>query len=324
MSRNYTNNYQRNVKPPWNVMFYGTDEFSVESLKALCKEYRHGTLLSNLEVVTSWKAKKNAVQIYAEQQELFVHKYPIDESICSKFDIGVVVSFGHLIPNSTITNFPLGMLNVHASLLPRWRGAAPIIYAIANGDQETGITIMKVKPHKYDIGEIVCQVSVKILPDDRLPELLLRLAHVGAVQLLATVRELPDCLKFATPQPKEGVSYAPKIDPSKAVVLWDHLSAQCVINLDRALTGVYPLTTTFHSTPVKLYNISQKQTSVINSVIPGLVKYCKRSKTLEIQCSDGNWITVKNVGVPGRRIMSAADFNNGFLSKITENLRICR
>ncbi|KAB0790244.1 hypothetical protein PPYR_15420 [Photinus pyralis] len=323
-SRIYTHS-QCKVKPPWKVIFYGTDEFSVESLKVLCKEYRHGSLLSNLEVVTSPKAKKNPIEVYSQQEKLLVHKYPVDEIKCGNFDIGIVVSFGHLIPANIIKSFNLGMLNVHASLLPRWRGAAPVIYAMANGDQETGITIMKIKPNKFDIGEIVRQVRVKILPDDRLPDLLNRLAQAGAFALVSTLREMPSCLNCAKPQSNEGVTYAPKIDQKMAVVLWDSLSARSVINLDRALTGVYPLMTTFCDTQIKLYNISQsQQLPLINFVRPGLIRYCKQSKSLEIQCSDGNWIMVTHVGVPGRRMMSAADFNNGFLSKVSENFRICR
>uniref|UniRef100_A0A1Y1KCF6 Formyl transferase N-terminal domain-containing protein n=2 Tax=Photinus pyralis TaxID=7054 RepID=A0A1Y1KCF6_PHOPY len=105
-SRIYTHS-QCKVKPPWKVIFYGTDEFSVESLKVLCKEYRHGSLLSNLEVVTSPKAKKNPIEVYSQQEKLLVHKYPVDEIKCGNFDIGIVVSFGHLIPANIIKSFNL-------------------------------------------------------------------------------------------------------------------------------------------------------------------------------------------------------------------------
>lgn len=99
-----------------------------------------------------------------------------------------------------------GMINVHASLLPRWRGAAPIFYALANGDKETGITIMTVKPHKFDVGEIVDQKRVEIPPDMKMPELHSKLASLGAELLLKAVRELPENLKNARKQPDEGVT----------------------------------------------------------------------------------------------------------------------
>lgn len=96
------------------------------------------------------------------------------------------------------------MLNVHASLLPRWRGAAPIIYAIANGDKKTGITIMKLKPHKFDVGEIVDQAVVDITDNMKMPELHDRLASLGASVLIDVLKELPDKLNNAKAQPENG------------------------------------------------------------------------------------------------------------------------
>jgi len=107
-----------------------------------------------LGVVTSFKSPANCVRSYAEKEKLPLQKWPIEPSECSKYDLGVVVSFGHLIPASIINGFPNGMINVHASLLPKWRGAAPIIYAIMKGDARTGVSIMKIEPHRFDIGAV--------------------------------------------------------------------------------------------------------------------------------------------------------------------------
>lgn len=99
------------------------------------------------------------------------------------------------------------MLNVHASLLPRWRGAAPIIYALANGDKQTGITIMTISPEKFDIGKIVLQETVKIHPEMTQKELYTILGKLGASQLIQALTDLPSSLKNAKPQPTEGVTY---------------------------------------------------------------------------------------------------------------------
>lgn len=99
------------------------------------------------------------------------------------------------------------MLNVHASLLPRWRGAAPIIYAIAHGDKKTGITIMKLKPHKFDIGEIVEQAARNITDDMKMPELYDELSTLGANVLIKVLRQLPEKLNNAKEQSESGVTF---------------------------------------------------------------------------------------------------------------------
>lgn len=99
------------------------------------------------------------------------------------------------------------MLNVHASLLPRWRGAAPIIYAIKSGDEKTGVSIMRIKPKHFDIGEILAQKEVQIEKDLLMPELHKKLALCGGQLLLKCVREIPDCFSKAVPQNSDEVTY---------------------------------------------------------------------------------------------------------------------
>lgn len=100
-----------------------------------------------------------------------------------------------------------GMLNVHASLLPRWRGAAPIIYALANGDTETGVTVMQIKPKKFDIGEILMQRKVSISDNMTMPELHNTLGQLGAKCLVETIKNLEDYLLNCKPQSSKGVTY---------------------------------------------------------------------------------------------------------------------
>lgn len=142
-----------------------------------------------------------------------------------EYDLGLVVSFGHLIPEKVINQFPMylfnyfmlflllfdyncrGILNVHASLLPRWRGAAPIIYALANGDTKTGVTIMKIKPEKFDVGDIVSQVVVDIPKDIKMPELHRKLGSTGAEELVRIVKKLPEALNNVKPQSEQNVTF---------------------------------------------------------------------------------------------------------------------
>lgn len=126
--------------------------------------------------MTSFKAYGNPIKKFANQNSLKCFGWPITDFDVKEnhYDLGVVVSFGHLIPESIIKAFPLlvlcritstkfklkfvyyrGMINVHASLLPKWRGASPIIYSILNDDPVTGVSIMKIEPKKFDIGEVI-------------------------------------------------------------------------------------------------------------------------------------------------------------------------
>lgn len=98
------------------------------------------------------------------------------------------------------------MLNVHASLLPRWRGAAPIIHAIANGDDKTGITIMTVKPKHFDVGDIVRQEIVPIYKDTTLIDLHEKLANLGGKILIEELEKLPHNLYLAKPQSNTGIT----------------------------------------------------------------------------------------------------------------------
>lgn len=98
------------------------------------------------------------------------------------------------------------MLNVHASLLPRWRGAAPIIYALAKGDSETGITIMRIKPKHFDHGDVITQVPVRISDNMKMPELYSKLAEIGANTLVEVLKGLPASFEKAQKQSTEGMT----------------------------------------------------------------------------------------------------------------------
>ncbi|RZC32200.1 methionyl-tRNA formyltransferase, mitochondrial, partial [Asbolus verrucosus] len=261
---------------------------------------RKGVLLSKLEVVTTIKGKPNPVKIFSEKENLGLHKWPPDFAH-GQFDVGLVV----------------GMINVHASLLPRWRGAAPIIYALASGDTQTGITIMKISPKKFDVGEIVSQESIQIHPDMKMGRLFTQLGTLGAANLIKTVASLPQNLSNAQPQPADGVTYAPKVKPEFANIKWDAMTARQIYDLERALDGVFHLQTMWKDTPVKLISVSQGEFSstVYDKFNPGFVVYDKQKKILKILCSNSQFIIVEKVGVVGKKIMTATDFNNGYVKK---------
>ncbi|GLG93019.1 Uncharacterized protein GBIM_00527 [Gryllus bimaculatus] len=309
--------------PPWKVLFFGTDDFSVISLKKLTEEKECGNLIKQLEVVTSIKPKANVVQKYAEKKMLKVHNWP-PVVANAEFDFGIVVSFGHLIPKTIISMFPLGMFNVHASLLPRWRGAAPIVYALMNGDTETGVTIMQIKPHKFDVGGILKQATFPLSLEATFPVVRDALAHLGSEILLESLKHMPFCLEKIKEQTEDGVTYAPRVSPSLALVDWNKMSALQIYNLWRALVGIHPLISKWHGITIKIFSVELHQSDIamesvdqfLNSVQPGYVYYHRPSKLLRVKCSDGNWISVANIGLPAKKPMSCKDFYNGYISKV--------
>jgi len=134
-------------------------------------------------------------------------------------DAAVVVAYGLILPKPILDAFPLGAFNVHASLLPRWRGAAPIHRAVMAGDPETGVSIMKMEAG-LDTGPIVMQRRVTIAPDATTGDLHDELARLGANLMAIALGALERGSLQATPQPEAGVTYAAKVDKNETRVDW--------------------------------------------------------------------------------------------------------
>ncbi|XP_005990185.1 methionyl-tRNA formyltransferase, mitochondrial isoform X2 [Latimeria chalumnae] len=229
---------QNNVrkKPPWRIMFFGTDAFAVESLNILNKSRDQKTerLVEKLEVVTlpSPCHKELPVRKYASENQIPVRVWP-DVGPCDQFDVGVVVSFGRLLSDDLINKFSYGMLNVHPSLLPRWRGSAPVFHTVLQGDPVTGVTIMQIRPKRFDIGPILMQQECSVPPQCTAEELGAILAKIGAELLLSTLKNLPDRIKNKKEQPTEGVTFDYDLKSSKRIPgsLWYHKASKTLLVL---------------------------------------------------------------------------------------------
>ncbi|XP_053699124.1 methionyl-tRNA formyltransferase, mitochondrial [Sabethes cyaneus] len=319
-------------KSSLRLLFFGTDSFSLPSLRILNenRKSKQGPICS-LQVVTSFKAKKNPLKQYAQAEGLQLHDWPFRYSnVQQDFDLGIVVSFGHMIPESLISAFRLGMLNVHASLLPKLRGAAPIVHAIRNGDHETGVTIMKIKPKHFDIGEILRQEKVTIPEDTLMPELHSQLAELGARTLLECLENLQFYYSNLKLQNDKSATYAPKIDTKFAEVRWSEMNARQVYDLYRSLYSYKPLTTRFagdSGETIKLFKLHYRPDLAESDnlkTVPGEVQYCRLRKRLLVWCCDGRPVEVEQLGIGGRKALSAVEFYNGYLNKIAVPLRVFR
>lgn len=224
------------------IIFMGTPEFSVPVLDALHQAH---------EIVAVYcqpprpagrgKADRpSPVQARAEVLGLPV-RHPVslrNEDAVRDFaalgaDVAVVVAYGLILPQAVLDAPRFGCLNIHASLLPRWRGAAPIHRAIMAGDAQTGVCIMQMEAG-LDTGPVLLRQAIEIGVEETTAELHDRLSSLGARLILEALERLPDL--SPEPQPPEGVTYAAKIDKAEARVDF----SRSAVEVDRLIRGLSP------------------------------------------------------------------------------------
>ena len=220
------------------VIFAGTPEFAAAALAAIheaCFPVPLVLTQPDRPAGRGMKLQASAVKRYAEEHGLIVAqppslrrngKYPaeataaIDLLRATPHDVMVVAAYGLLLPQEVLDIAPHGCINIHASLLPRWRGAAPIHRAIEAGDTETGITLMQMDVG-LDTGAMISEARTPIHDDDTTATLHDRLAEAGARLIVEALVELERSGKLvATPQPSEGFTYAEKIGKHEAALDW--------------------------------------------------------------------------------------------------------
>jgi methionyl-tRNA formyltransferase len=225
------------------VIFMGSPEFSVPVLNELVAAGHEIACVYCQPPRPAGRGKKDrptAVHARAEELGLQVRhplnfKDPADVADFAALDadVAVVVAYGLILPQSLLDAPKRGCLNIHASLLPRWRGAAPIHRAILEGDAETGICIMQMEAG-LDTGPVLLQLEVGIEPDDTTATLHDRLSEIGATAIVDGLF----ALDHLTPkvQSAEGVTYAKKIDKAEAKIDWTQTAQQ----IDRQIRGLSP------------------------------------------------------------------------------------
>ncbi len=217
-------------------------------------------------------------------------------------DVLVVAAYGIILPQAVLDLPRHGCLNIHASLLPRWRGAAPIHRAIQAGDAATGITIMQMDAG-LDTGPMLMKRTEPIGPDDTTGSLHDRLAWIGAELIVEALEALPRGL-VATPQPADGVTYAAKIGKAEAGIDWTRPAAE----IERAIRAFNPFpgaVATLHDTPIKLW----RARAIDAGGSPGEVLLAEGAGVI-VACGEGA-LCVTELQKPGGKRLAAADFLRG-------------
>ena len=226
------------------IVFMGSPDFSIPTLSALIKNYDVVGVVTQPDrpAGRGKKLKSPPVKELALEESIPViqPKRLKDEGVFEEItnwspDLIVVVAFGQILRTNILELPPYGCINVHASLLPRWRGAAPIQAAIYHGDSETGVTIMKMDSG-IDTGPILTQQSTKILPGESAESLSKRLSILGSVLLIETLKGYLDGAIFPHEQTSDNATYAPMIKKEDGKLDF-HKSA---VELERQIRAYYP------------------------------------------------------------------------------------
>jgi methionyl-tRNA formyltransferase len=225
-------------------------------------------------------------------------------------DLGVVVAYGHVLRPEILATPRMGMINVHASLLPRWRGAAPIQWSILNGDQETGVSIMQMEAG-LDSGPVYHQAAVTIGAEETGGELTHRLAQIGAAALIETVTSFNKGAVRPVPQDNSLATHAPKIGRSHCHITWSEGADSCARRI-RAFDPEPGAWTTLEGQEIKLFSARIHQhlelASSDNGKDPGTV--LRSGDRLSISTGHGTLI-VREVQPSGKRRMPVADWVRG-------------
>lgn len=299
------------------IIFMGTAELSCASLDRLASEpqVRISAVVTQPDKPQGRELKLHAppVKVLAQKLNLPVLQ-PLkarDEHFISQLrelqpDLIVVVAYGHILPPAILDLPRLGCINVHTSLLPKYRGAAPIQWAIANGETETGVTIMKMDAG-MDTGPILTQKRTPISPQDDSATLHDRLAQLGAELLLETILDYANG-KIHPQKQSEGATHAPKIRKEDGQIDWT-LPAQTIWNRLRAFTP-WPGAFTFLKSEVKPGLLKIWKVQVIEKTgVPGEILSAD-PQGIVIACGKGA-LNILELQREGGRRMSAADFLTG-------------
>lgn len=297
------------------IVFWGTPEFATPALRALL-----GEGFDVVGVVTQPDRPRGRSRSTLEPSP--VKRVALEEGLpvlqperprgdeflaqLSAFeaDLSVVVAYGHILPAAVIDQPRLGTLNIHASLLPALRGAAPIQWAIAEGHLETGITIMQMVP-ALDAGPMLHTLRTPILPDETGGELTQRLSELGAQAIVEALMLLDAGAARATEQDDSQATYAPKLDREVCRVDW-HQPSDVIARRIRAFDPIPGAWSTRLGTDVKLYGARAVQDG---NGAPGVVLEVDESGLL-VGSGEGA-VRISHVHPGGRRRLTALDWHKG-------------
>lgn len=296
------------------IIFAGTPEFAASTLTALlatkhtiCAVYTQPDRPAGRgRKLTASPVKQIALEqaIPVEQPLNFKEQADRDTLANYQADLMIVVAYGLLLPQTILDAPTKGCINIHASLLPRWRGAAPIQRAILAGDTETGICIMQMEAG-LDTGPVLARASCSIHHAETTQKLHDRLAKLGADTLIKTLPNLVEYQAKATPQNNAESSYASKLDKSEAAINWQQ-GADAIARQINAFNPWPIAQTQWGEKTLRIWSANDIDSTLIAR--PGEVIHVNKD-SIVIACEQGA-LKITQVQAPGKRAMAVNDFLN--------------
>jgi methionyl-tRNA formyltransferase len=305
------------------LIFAGTAGFAARALRALVESGHEVVLVFTRPDKPAGRGlnpKPSAVKTLALEHRLSIAqpsslKPPevVDQIAAAKADAIVVAAYGLIVPAQVLALPRLGCINIHASLLPRWRGAAPVQRAIMAGDRETGISIMQMDPG-LDTGPVFVQERVSIQPDDTAGTLHDRLAQLGVALIVRVLAEVDRGAIRARPQPVEGVTYAEKIGKSEAAIDW----RADAVEIDRLIRALNPEPGAYGV--LRGERLKVWRAALLDDVegTPGEIVEAAPAG-VHVACGRGG-LRLEELQRPGGRPLSADAFQRGFTFRVGERL----
>lgn len=273
-----------------NILFMGTPDFAQESLKALYEAgYNIIGVVTNVDKpkgrgmklvpspVKQYALKKN-IKIY---QPLKIRKNEefLQEVKQIKPDLICVVAYGKILPQELLDIPKYGCVNVHGSLLPKYRGAAPIQWAVLNGDKKTGITTMFMNAG-MDTGDMILKQEVKIGEDETTGELWEKLSKIGAKLLVETVKQIENGTEKREKQPEDG-TIAPMLSKEMAKIDWENKTAMQIKNLVRGLNPIMGAFSYLENKKIKFWKVQVMSDEELFKKFEGLEEYKDNLKKIQ-------------------------------------------
>jgi methionyl-tRNA formyltransferase len=301
------------------IVFCGTPEFAVPTLRRLVTEpgFRVEAVVTQpdrprgrgLEVASS-PVKEAALEagVYVYQPEKIKSDSAYDFFKRIVPDAVVIIAYGQIIPQRLIEIPRFGWINLHASLLPRYRGAAPINWAILAGETRTGLTTMQIDAG-MDTGPILLQQEMEVGPDETAPDLARRMAEAGPELMIETLHKLERGEITPRPQDNSQASYAPPLKKEHGRLDWS-LPAEQIYNRIRGLEPWPGAFTTFRD---RLCHLWGRPAVSAPSPAPGAIpgKLTQSGGKIFVVCGNGTWLQLDAVRLEGRKRVTAEEFARG-------------
>ena len=292
----------------------GTPDFAAVTLEALIAA---GHEICGVLTQPDKPRNRNKVTYSPVKECALAHGIPVYQPLTAKDaetqalveslhpELTVVVAYGQILPQKLLDVPKFGSVNVHASLLPKYRGAAPIQWAVLDGEAETGVSLMYMTRH-LDAGDVIATARTAIGAEETAPELWDRLAKLGGELLVATIPHLQDGTASRTPQDESVFTYAPMLTKAMSPVDWNRSAAA----IHNQIRGLQPWPCAVAEIDGRLCKLFRAEIGGETKAVPGTILRADK-QGIEVACGDGRSLRILELQGEGGKRMNAASYLNG-------------